>query len=270
MQRLLADDGCPWDREQTLESLKKYTLEEACEVMDAIDLGDRKGLREELGDLLLQIVFQAELGRREGAFGIDDVVHGICEKLVHRHPHVFGDTKVENTAEVLENWEALKKKEKGERPLLAGIPKNFPALARAQKMGEKVKKVGFDWPDASSSFAKVREEISELQEVIERISAMAPDSAGVPAKESSHMDDLKAQMTGEIGDVIFAIVNFSRHVGINAEEALQITNEKFNRRFDFVEQRVRDSGGWGLSRNLQELDGYWEEAKKRERGQTPT
>ena len=170
----------------------------------------------------------------------------------------------------LGQMDALKKKEKGERPLLAGIPKNFPALARAQKMGEKVKKVGFDWPDASSSFAKVREEISELQEVIERISAIAPDSAGTPAKESSHIDDLKAQMTGEIGDVIFAIVNFSRHVGINAEEALQITNEKFNRRFDFVEQRVRDSGGWGLSRNLQELDGYWEEAKKRERGQTPT
>jgi len=159
MQRLLGEDGCPWDREQTFETLRKYVLEEACEVIDAIDGKDRHQLREELGDLVLQVVFQAELGRREGAFAIDDVIAAIVDKLVHRHPHVFGDVKAENAKEVLVNWEKIKADEKKGRPILGGVPRSLPALTRAQRIGEKVSRVGFDWEDKGGSRAKVAEEL---------------------------------------------------------------------------------------------------------------
>jgi MazG family protein len=255
MRRLLSDDGCPWDREQTFESLKKYVLEEACEVIDAIEEGSRPALREELGDLLLQVVFQAELARREGAFAIDDVVTSIVDKLVHRHPHVFAVNgqrlSVKDADEVLSNWEKLKAKEKAGRPLLAGVPKSLPALARAQRIGEKVARVGFDWPSAHGSLDKVREEIAELGAAME---------AGT-AKEREE----------ELGDLLFALVNFSRHAGIDAEQALRKTSDKFCRRFAHVEARVKQvHGGWGdagspSARPLDELDGYWEEAKAMER-----
>src|SRR5580658_2548440 len=187
MRRLLAPDGCPWDREQSFETLRRYVLEEACEVIDAIDGGDRKALREELGDLLLQVVFQAELGRREGSFAIDDVVSGIVEKLVHRHPHVFGDMKAEDADEVLRNWEKLKAIEKKGRGLLGGVPRSLPALTRAQRVGEKVARVGFDWEDQAGSRAKVHEELAELD-------------AAVAGKNAAAIEE-------EMGDVLFALVN---------------------------------------------------------------
>lgn len=251
MRRLLAPDGCPWDREQSFASLRKYVLEEACEVIDAIDEGDRGAIREELGDLLLQIVFQAELARNEGAFAIDDVVSGIVEKLVHRHPHVFGDAKVDGSAEVLTNWEKIKAKEKGDRPLLGGLPRSLPALSRAQRIGEKVSRVGFDWSDEEGSKAKIREEMGELE-------------AALAAKDPSAIEE-------EMGDVLFALVNLSRHLGVDAEGALRMTCDKFTRRFGHVERQVKaNHGGWGdpsdqKTHPLELLDRYWEEAKAEER-----
>jgi len=243
MQRLLAPDGCPWDREQNLSTLRKYVLEEACEVIDAIDSGDRKALKEELGDLLLQVVFQAELARREGEFAIDDVVEGIVAKLVHRHPHVFGDVEVSGSSEVLTNWEKLKAKEKGDRSILAGVPRSLPALTRAQRIGEKVARVGFDWEDEKGSRAKVREEFGELEAAIEK-------------KDADAIEE-------EMGDCLFALVNLSRHLEVDAEGALRRTIDKFTKRFDHVEKRVKEKhGGWQGKLPLEELDGYWEEAKK--------
>jgi 23S rRNA (adenine2503-C2)-methyltransferase len=184
MQRLLADDGCPWDREQTFESLRRYVVEEAHEVVDAIDGGDRDELRTELGDLLLQVVFQAELGRAEGRFGPDDVVGAIVDKIVRRHPHVFADEKAETAKDVLESWEQLKAREKGAKGLLGGIPRSMPALLRAQRIGEKVEKVGFDWPDTKGSRAKVAEEMGELD-------------AAIASGDRAHIEE-------ELGDALFA------------------------------------------------------------------
>jgi nucleoside triphosphate diphosphatase len=250
MQRLLAPDGCPWDREQSYETMRRYVLEEACEVIDAIDAKDRSALREELGDLLLQVVFQAELARREGSFAIDDVVSGIVEKLVTRHPHVFGDLDAKTADEVLQNWEKLKAKEKANRGILGGVPRSLPALVRAQRIGEKVHRVGFDWPDARGSREKVKEELAEL------------DRAILSGDESKIED--------EMGDVLFALVNLSRHVKVDAEGALRRTIDKFTGRFAHVEERVKgEHGGWGGPSEehlpLEVLDRYWEEAKAKER-----
>jgi tetrapyrrole methylase family protein/MazG family protein/ATP diphosphatase len=249
MQRLLGPDGCPWDREQSLETLRKYVLEEACEVIDAIDSRDRAALREELGDLLLQVVFQAELARREGAFAIDDVVEGIVDKLVRRHPHVFGDLSAKDADEVLRNWEKLKAQEKGQRGVLGGVPRSMPALTRAQRIGEKVSRVGFDWEDRRGSRAKVAEELAELDQAID-------------LGEPGAIED-------EMGDVLFALVNLSRHLDLDAEGALRRTIDKFTTRFAHVEKRVREEhGGWGEAGGgerhlpLEVLDRYWEEAKR--------
>jgi MazG family protein len=253
MQRLLAPDGCPWDREQTPMSVRRYVLEEACEVIDAIEANDQEHLAEELGDLALQVVFLAELSRREGRFGPDDVVRAVVDKLVRRHPHVFADTEVEGSEEVLRNWEAIKANEKAGRGLLDGVPHSLPALYRAQRMSEKVSRVGFDWPDPSGSREKVSEEIRELDEAVEQ---------GDPER-----------IEHELGDLLFALVNLARHQRVDAEIALRRAADRFRDRFGHVEQRVRDvHGGWpqgedgkpsrGLS--LEELDGYWEEAKRKD------
>jgi tetrapyrrole methylase family protein/MazG family protein/ATP diphosphatase len=251
MQRLLADDGCPWDREQSMESLRRYVLEEACEVIDAIDGGDRAHVREELGDLLLQVVFLGELARKDGSFGPDDVVKGIVDKLVRRHPHVFADVEVGSTDEVLQNWERIKAAEKKDRPVLAGVPRSLPALNRAQRIGEKVARVGFDWPDARGSRAKVAEELGELDEAI---------------REGD-----RRRVAEELGDTLFALVNLARHLDVDAESALRGTIDKFATRFDHVEARVKEvHGGWpegpggkpGRGVTLEEMDGYWEEAKR--------
>jgi MazG family protein len=254
MQRLLAPDGCPWDREQSYASLRKYVLEEACEVIDAIDSGRPEALQDELGDLLLQVVFLGELARRDGKFGPDDVVRAIIEKLVRRHPHVFGEVEVSGSEEVLTNWDKIKLQEYGDRGVLAGLPHSFPALARAQRMSEKVSKVGFDWPDARGSRDKVAEELGELDE------AVAGGS--------------KDRIESELGDVLFALVNFARHQGVNAEVALRKTADRFSGRFAHVEKRVNEQHG-GFPRDkdgkpsaglpLETLDGYWNEAKELER-----
>jgi MazG family protein len=248
MQRLLAPDGCPWDREQTLLTLRKYVLEEACEVIDAIEGGDRAMLREELGDLLLQVVFQSELARVEQAFGIDDVVEAIVNKLVRRHPHVFGDTTATTSAEVLQNWERIKVTEKKGRRVLEGVPRSLPALTRAQRMGEKVSRVGFDWPDSQGSRDKVAEEMGELREAL----------------DAGNHDAIEA----ELGDVLFALVNLARHVGVDAEGALRRTVDKFGKRFSHVEDCVRGAhGDWPEKPvPLEELDQFWDEAKRLERG----
>jgi tetrapyrrole methylase family protein/MazG family protein/ATP diphosphatase len=253
MQRLLAPDGCPWDREQSYESLRKYVLEEACEVIDAIDSGRPEALKDELGDLLLQVVFLGELARRDGNFGPDDVVRAIVEKLVRRHPHIFGDVQVSGSEEVLSNWDKIKLTEYGDRGILAGLPRAFPALSRAQRMSEKVSRVGFDWPDARGSRDKVAEELGELDE------AVAGGS--------------QERIESELGDVLFALVNFARHQGVNAEQALRKTADRFAGRFAHVEARVKEQhGGFPLDKDgkptsglpLETLDGYWNEAKERE------
>lgn len=251
MRRLLAPDGCPWDREQDYASLRKYVLEEACEVIDAIDSGKPEELSDELGDLALQVVFLAELGRRDGTFGPDDVVRGICEKLVRRHPHVFGDTQVSGATEVVQNWDAIKRREKADRPLLDGVPRALPALLRAAQISERVSRVGFDWPDARGSREKVTEELCELDEAIGR-------------------GDLP-EMHRELGDVLFALVNLARHFGISPEEALRDTADRFRARFDHVEAQVKRQGGWPTDEKgkptrglpLEMLDAYWNEAKER-------
>ncbi len=251
MQRLLAPDGCPWDREQDPMSLRQYVIEEACEVIDAIEANDPKALREELGDLALQVVFLAELARKSYGFGPDDVVHDIVEKLVRRHPHVFGDTSAENAEAVLRNWEAIKLEEKKRRPLLDNVPRSLPALLGAQKLSDRAAKVGFDWPDGRGSREKVDEEVRELDEAVE----------GGDTSRIEH----------ELGDLMFALVNFARHQGLDAELALRKTNDRFRRRFEHVEKRVRgEHGDWprregkpvpGVS--LEEMEDYWREAKER-------
>jgi MazG family protein len=256
MQRLLAPDGCPWDREQDFRSLRKYVLEEACEVIDAIDDEDPEHLKEELGDLALQVVFLSELGRARGQFGPDDVMTGIVEKLVRRHPHVFGDVSVSGSQEVLHNWERIKAEENRERGVLDGVPRSLPALYRAQRMGDKVSRVGFDWPDARGSRDKVSEELRELDEA-----AAAGD---------------KARIEAELGDLLFALVNLARHHGVDAELALRGTADRFAGRFAHVEKRVRErDGGWPRGEDgkparglpLDVMDAYWEEAKGNERSE---
>jgi len=253
MRRLLAPDGCPWDREQDYASLRRYVLEEACEVIDAIDAGDMQGLKEELGDLALQVVFLGELARREGHFGPDDVIAGIVEKLVRRHPHVFAEEKADTAAEVLTNWELIKAAEKAERGVLEGVPRALPALQRAERIGDKVSRVGFDWPDGNGSREKVSEELLELDQAI--------------------AEGSKPRIESEFGDLLFALVNLARHQGIDPEAALRTTADRFARRFAHVERRVKEEhGGWPRGADgraaagipLEVLDGYWNEAKRGE------
>jgi tetrapyrrole methylase family protein/MazG family protein/ATP diphosphatase len=251
MQRLLAPDGCPWDREQTPASLKRYVLEEACELIDAIESDDAASIRDELGDLALQIAFLGELFRTRGDFGPDDVMRAICTKLVRRHPHVFGDASAEDSREVEVHWERIKRQEKQGRPLLDGIPRNLPALLRAEQTANAVARVGFDWPDARGPRAKVDEELSELEAAIEQGS--------------------ESEIEDEFGDVLFALVNWGRHLGLRPERALRRACDKFRDRFDQVESSVKSElGDWprdergkpttGVSPET--LDGHWNRAKR--------
>jgi tetrapyrrole methylase family protein/MazG family protein/ATP diphosphatase len=246
MQRLLAPDGCPWDREQTLSTLRPFLLEEAYEVLEAIDAGDVREHCEELGDLLLQVVFQAEMRAAEGGFGIDDVVGAIVAKLVRRHPHVFGDAKVKDADEVLANWGKIKAAEHAEkgkkRRALDGVPANLPALLRAQRIGEKAAAVGFDWPDVAGVRKKMDEELGELDQAI----------AGGRPEELEH----------EIGDLLFAVSRLAAKVGIAPEDALRSTLRRFQSRFEAMEDRVIAAGKEVASTSLDELDGIWNEVKR--------
>jgi len=244
MQRLLAPDGCPWDREQTLATLRAYVIEEAFEVVDAIDRNDPEHLREELGDLLLQIVFQAELARNAGWFGPDDVVAAICDKLVRRHPHVFGDTKVSNADEALASWEKLKKAEKKGRGALDGVPIALPGLLRAVRVGEKAAAVGYDWPDARGAREKITEELSELDRALAR-------------GDRSNAEE-------ELGDLLFAIASFARKEAFDPEAALRGSLERFGRRFRYAESAAQKHGKALSEMTLAELDTLWQEAKAQE------
>ncbi len=245
MRQLRAPGGCPWDRVQTPESLRKHVLEEAYEVVEAIDLKDAHLLAEELGDLLLQIVFQARIAEEAGVFSLQDVIDGITEKLVRRHPHIFGDVQVSDAAAVLVNWEAIKRKEKPDRKSrLDGVPKDLPALMAAAKLQGKAADVGFDWDDIAPVIEKCREEWRELLAAMEE-------------KEAGHIEE-------EMGDLLFAIVNLSRFLKVNGELALLAANRKFKRRFRFVEAKVEALGGEWNKFTLNELDKFWNEAKEKE------
>jgi MazG family protein len=247
MQRLLAPDGCPWDREQTLETLVPYLVEETYEVVDALAAGDTDDHREELGDLLLQIVFQSELRFAEGKFGIDDVARGIVAKLVHRHPHVFGDVVAKDADAVLANWAKLKAKEKakkGKHGALDGVPKSAPALLRATRTGEKAGAVGFDWPDPEGPRAKIDEELREF------------DEAGRGGD--------RARMQEELGDLLFSTVNLARRFGLDAEQALRDATDRFTRRFGHMERTLAAQGRAVSDAPPDEQDRLWEAAKRAE------
>ena len=243
MERLRGPDGCPWDREQTLTSLKKNLIEETYEVIDAIDSGDRNVLREELGDLLLQVVFQAQLCKEEGAFTFQDVARAIADKLVRRHPHVFGEATAENADEVLKNWERIKRTEKGEVPrsAIAGLPRHLPALHKAQQVQSRAARVGFDWKETKDVLAKIEEELAEIK------MAMARESA--------------ERVRDEIGDLLFAVVNLTRFLGHEAEEVLDQTVQRFTRRFQHIEQTVHAAGRQMVDYPLDELETLWQDAK---------
>ncbi|MGZ5442943.1 MAG: nucleoside triphosphate pyrophosphohydrolase [Thermoanaerobaculia bacterium] len=242
MARLRGPDGCPWDRKQTLPDLKPYVIEEAYEVVDAIDRNNRADLLEEIGDLLLEAVFISEITREEGTFDVYDSITAIHDKLVRRHPHVFGDVEAKDAEQVLVNWERLKQDERKaeNKSLLAGIPQSMPALLKASRLTEKASRVGFDWRRTEDVFDKLDEEIAELREAV---------ASGDP----SHVHE-------EIGDLLFTIANIARKVNVNPEEALQSTNRKFMRRFESMESRVETFEGM----SLEEMDQLWDEAKKDE------
>lgn len=241
MARLRRKDGCPWDREQSHESLKPYIIEETYEVLDAIDRKDDDELREELGDVLLQIVFHAQIAAEQSRFTMDDVAAAIVEKLKRRHPHVFGNVEVEDSREVLRNWEEIKKEE-GKDSVLDGVPDGLPALLKAQRVQEKVRRVGFDWESIGGTFDKVREEIGELEKAVK--------------------DGDQAGIEDEFGDILFSLVNVARFLDINAEESLRQTTKKFSHRFRYIENRIEEKGERPIEEySLEELDALWNEAK---------
>ena len=241
------DNGCPWDRQQDFRSIAPYTLEEACEVVDAIEQDDRAGLRDELGDLLFQVVFHARMASEYGWFDFSDVVQGICDKMIRRHPHVFADAEVTDADAQTHAWEAHKQKERGEAPdsVLDGVPLALPALMRANKLQKKASRAGFDWPDIRGVFDKVEEEMEELRAEIE-----------------SGLD--QEALRDEAGDLLFAVVNLVRHAGAEPESVLRRANRKFTKRFQQVEQLCREAGTGVNETDLDTLDRYWDQVKMSE------
>lgn len=246
MRELRGPDGCPWDREQTLASLKSNLIEEAYEVIDAIESGNASLLEEELGDLLLQIVFQSQISEENGHFEFSDVAEAIIDKLKRRHPHVFGDVQVADSDEVLQNWDAIKKTEKKNQnelaSIVAGIPNHLPALQKAHQVQKRAARAGFDWDHIDDVFDKLHEEINEVKEAIGR----------------NHEEDIRE----ELGDLLFSVVNVSRYLGHNPEELLNVNIKKFVRRFQFVEEKVHVSGKEFKEFSIDELDCFWNEAKR--------
>ncbi|KUG26872.1 nucleoside triphosphate pyrophosphohydrolase mazg [hydrocarbon metagenome] len=239
MKRLRIE--CPWDQEQTHDSIKAATLEETYELIEAIDEKDFAEMKGELGDVLLHIVFHSQIARETNQFNIDDVIDGITEKLIRRHPHVFGETKVKNNDEIMYNWEKIKLEE-GRKSVLDGIPKALPQLHRAFRIQEKASKVGFDWDEKEKVWEKVKEEINEFEQV----------------STSNNIQKIEE----ELGDLLFSIVNYTRFIGINPENALRVTNEKFIKRFSFIEKKLAEEGKNITDSNLSEMDKLWEESKK--------
>lgn len=244
MAALRGEKGCPWDREQTRDSLRPFIIEEAYEVLEAIDEGKPDAVKEELGDLLFQIVFQSRIAEENGEFGISDVVETIAKKMISRHPHVFGDTSCETPEEVIMNWEEHKKREGKQRAsVLDGVPKELPALLRAHRLQSRASRVGFDWDRAEDVLAKLDEEVAEFKDAVRR-------------KEKGNIED-------ELGDILFMIVNISRFIGVNPEDALRRTISKFISRFRYIEMAAADRGKRLTDMSLSDMDALWDEAKKK-------
>ena len=237
---------CPWDREQTFDTLRNNTIEEVYELADAITDKNMEGIKEELGDLLLHVAFYSKLGDEQGAFDYTDVANGVCDKLIYRHPHVYGDIHADTPEKVKQNWEALKlRKKKRKSGTLGGVPVSLPAMVKAFRVGEKAAALGFDWEKREDVWAKVKEELGEVDAEIE-------------AKD-------KERLTDEMGDLFFALINACRLYGIDPEGALERTNKKFIRRFNHIEQRAEEQGKSLNEMTLSEMDGYWNEAKQNEK-----
>lgn len=244
-------EKCPWDRKQTISTLRHMTIEETYELADAITDEDWKGIKEELGDLLLHIVFYSKIGVEQNKFTLEEVINGICEKLISRHPHIYGDVKVNDEDDVKKNWEMLKLKE-GKKSVLGGVPRSLPATVKAMRLQEKAKQVGFEWENKEQVWEKVEEEIGELRSAIGNW-------------QSAHEDDSKekhSKVEEEFGDVVFSLVNYARFLQVDAENALEVTNKKFIRRFSKMEEQVMRDGKDLADMTLTEMDAIWNSIKK--------
>lgn len=237
-------EKCPWDRKQTIQTLRQQTIEELYELTDAITGQDWQAIKEELGDLLLHIVFYSKIGAEQGQFTITDVINGICEKLISRHPHIYGNVQADNEEQVKQNWEKLKLKE-GKTSVLSGVPVSLPALVKAMRLQSKAKQVGFEWENTRQVWAKVKEEMEELEEMVEK---------------GTHID-----IEAEFGDLLFSLVNYSRFLKIDAENALERTNRKFIQRFRRMEEMAAEKGRQLDEMTLEEMDGLWEVVKREEK-----
>jgi len=283
MARLRAPGGCPWDREQTFDSIKPFTLEETYEVLEAIDNRDWDELSGELGDLLLQVLFYSEMSKQQGTFSIDDVLDRLSTKLVDRHPHVFGNVQAETSPEVIRNWEALKAEEKKKRlargggkatkpneqtqSVLAGVSTAMPSLLEAHKLSARAAQVGFDWPNVDGLFDKLHEETEELREQLKEFPAPGPrpQYRNIPGSGKQKVsDELRARMEEEVGDLFFVLVNVARYLSIDPESALKKTNRKFKRRFQWMEEHLRASGRSPEQATMEELEALWQQAKRLE------
>ncbi|HEY6352021.1 MAG TPA: nucleoside triphosphate pyrophosphohydrolase [Candidatus Angelobacter sp.] len=278
MARLRAPGGCPWDREQTFDTIKRYTLEETYEVLEAIDKRDWPELTSELGDLLLQVLFYAEMAQEERRFSIDDVLDALTNKLISRHPHVFGEVKAEDADEVLKNWEAFKAEERKKKrreqdseqagsnggdvaeSLLDGVSSKMPAMLEAHKISSKAAHVGFDWPEISGLFDKLREETEELQEHIKDL----PPGVLKPRNSSQIPEELRAHMEDEVGDLFFVLVNVARYLSVDPESALRKTNRKFRQRFGWMEEQLQKQGKKLQDSTLEAMEMLWQQAKEKE------
>jgi len=282
MERLRAPGGCPWDREQTFDSIKPYTLEETYEVLEAIDNRDWSELAGELGDLLLQVLFYAEMAKEQSSFSIDDVLERLSSKLINRHPHVFGDVKADTSAEVKRNWEALKVEEKKKRQgapgaglaenekhsILAGVSSAMPSLLEAHKLSSRAAQAGFDWPNIDGLFDKLHEETDELREQLKQFPAPGPRPQGRGVAGSGRAEisaNLQARLEEEVGDLFFVLVNVARYLSLDPESALRKTNRKFKRRFQWMEDRLQESGRAPDQVSMEELESLWQQAKAHEK-----
>jgi len=281
MARLRAPGGCPWDREQSFDTIKPYTLEETYEVLEAIDNHDWKELTGELGDLLLQVLFYSQMAREEGHFSIDDVLERLANKLVDRHPHVFGEVKADTPAEVLRNWEALKSEEKRKRAaavggtkatdedepsVLAGVSSKMPALLEAHKLSSRAAHVGFDWPELEGLFAKLEEETQELRAELKDLPVTGESvGRGVAGSGKPQVPvAVRERLEDEVGDLFFVLVNIARYLSLDPESALRKTNRKFKRRFQWMEERLRANGRGPAQASMDELEELWQQAKQQE------
>lgn len=267
--KLRSPEGCPWDRKQTLETIKSHTLEETYELLEAIDSGNDEHIVEELGDVLLQVVLDAQIGADEGRFNLTQVIEKITAKMIHRHPHVFGDATANNSEDVRKNWEAAKQAEKSDREsLLDGLPVALPQLARAARITAKAARVGYDFPQREMLFAKLREELDELAVELfpggEIPDVPAEVDAEIVPDEAIEDADLKSRIEGELGDVLFVLANVARRWGIHPEEALRRSNEKFERRFRYIENRVREEGRQMSDISLVEMEQHYQAGKAQE------